>query len=353
MAAQTENQIELTQDPSSVYFLHPSDNTGMKLVNTPFDGTSYGNWKRSMVIGLTTKNKMSFVDGTLIKPVLTDHKYKFWSRCNSMITGWIITALDPQIAASILYVDTARAIWLDLEERFGQASSAQLYALEQGIFQISQDTLAIFEYYTQLKKIWDEIDNLKPLPKCECAQCTCNITQKVLKLQQDQRLMFFLMKMSNEFANVRSHILMMDTLPTLQQVYRMLLQEQRHKEISKLTVQEPVAFAGQNNFRQFPNTGYQGLPKFNRTFSAGKFNSGTGSTGFQQRKINYFCDHCKIPGHSKERCFKLIGYPPGFKTNQQRKFAACTTTDTTDESQSIKESSDNGDGSQSSNIYVE
>lgn len=60
--------MELTQDPSSVYFLHPSDNTGMKLVTTSFNGTRYGNWKRSMVIGLTAKNKMSFVDGTLAKP---------------------------------------------------------------------------------------------------------------------------------------------------------------------------------------------------------------------------------------------------------------------------------------------
>ncbi|XP_074352988.1 uncharacterized protein LOC141692148 [Apium graveolens] len=304
----------------------------MKLVTTPFNGTSYGNWKRSMVIGLTAKNKMCFVDGTLAKPAITDTSYKFWSRCNSMITGWIITALDPQIAASILYVDTARAIWLDLEERFGQVSSAQLYALEQEVFQISQDTFSISEYYTQLKRIWDEIDNLKPLPKCECAHCNCNMTQKVLKLQQDQRLMIFLMKMSNEFAN-----------------------EQRHKEISKLSVQEPVAFASQNNFRQFPNSGYQGSQKFNRVYSAGKFTPGTGSPSFQQRKNNYFCDHCKIPGHSKERCFKLNGYPPGFKPNQQRKFAGCATVDATDEIQSVKDSSDSGIGSQSSsnNISVE
>ncbi|KAL8096592.1 hypothetical protein AgCh_037526 [Apium graveolens] len=326
MATQVENQIELTQDPSSVYFLHPSDNTGMKLVTTPFNGTSYGNWKRSMVIGLTAKNKMCFVDGTLAKPAITDTSYKFWSRCNSMIT-----------------------------ERFGQASSAQLYALEQEVFQISQDTFSISEYYTQLKRIWDEIDNLKPLPECECAHCNCNMTQKVLKLQQDQRLMIFLMKMSNEFANVRSHILMMETLPTLPQVYRMLIQEQRHKEISKLSVQEPVAFASQNNFRQFPNSGYQGSQKFNRVYSAGKFTPGTGSPSFQQRKNNYFCDHCKIPGHSKERCFKLNGYPPGFKPNQQRKFAGCATVDATDEIQSVKDSSDSGIGSQSSsnNISVE
>ncbi|XP_074337227.1 uncharacterized protein LOC141674416 [Apium graveolens] len=226
---------------------------------------------------------MSFIDGTLLKPDVNAPEFKSWSRCNSMITGWIITALEPQIAGSILYVDTARNIWLDLEERFGQASSAQLYALEQEILQISQDNVSISDYYTQLKKVWDEIDNLKPLPACTCANCTCHITQKVLKLQQDQRLMIFLMKMSNEFANVRSHILMMDNLPNLPQAYRMLLQEQRHKEISKATTtsQESVAFAMdriQNNFKQLPAS-----QKINRS-STGRPYSGyntNNSAGFQ------------------------------------------------------------------------
>ncbi|XP_074347113.1 uncharacterized protein LOC141685937 [Apium graveolens] len=177
---------------------------------------------------------MAFVDGSLEKPFITDDSYRAWSRCNSMVIGWLITALDQQIAASILYVDTARDIWLELEERFGHASSAQLYALQQEISDSSQDNLPIAEYYTKLKKTWDEIDNLSPLPVCECSNCTCTLSAKFLKMQQDQRLMFFLMKLNNNYSNVRSNILMMDTLPSLPQAYRMLLQEQRHREISRI-----------------------------------------------------------------------------------------------------------------------
>lgn len=121
--------MELNQDAPSVYYIHPSDHTGMKLVSTLFNGSLYANWKRSMVIGLTAKNKMSFVDGTLTKPESTADEYKAWSRCNSMVIGWIITVLEPQIAASIMYVDTAREIWVELEERCGQPSSAQVYAI--------------------------------------------------------------------------------------------------------------------------------------------------------------------------------------------------------------------------------
>lgn len=221
--------MELTQDPSSVYYIYPSDNTGMKLVSTQFNGSNYANWKRSMIIGFTAKNKMTFLDGTLAKPLSTADAYKSWCRSNSIVIGWIITALDASIAASILYVENARDIWLELEERFGHVSSAQLYALQQEISESSQENLPIAEYYTQLKKAWDEIDNLSLLPSCECTTCRCNITQKFIKLQQDQRLLTFLMKLSNHYSNVRSHILMMETLPTLPQAYRMLLQEQRHR----------------------------------------------------------------------------------------------------------------------------
>ncbi|KAL8125167.1 hypothetical protein AgCh_012733 [Apium graveolens] len=67
---------------------------------------------------------MSFVDGTLAKPEITADDYKSWCRYNSMIIGWIVSALDPQIAASVLYADSARDVWVDLEDRFGQACSA-------------------------------------------------------------------------------------------------------------------------------------------------------------------------------------------------------------------------------------
>lgn len=73
---------------------------------------------------------MCFVDDTLTKPELA------W---------WIINVLEAQIADSILQVDINRVIWLDLEERFGQVYPAQLYALEQKVSKISQNTASISE----------------------------------------------------------------------------------------------------------------------------------------------------------------------------------------------------------------
>lgn len=243
--------MELTQDPTSVYYLHPSDHTRMKLVSVMFNGAGFANWKRFMIICLTAKNKMSFVDGTLSKPETTDPNFKSWNRCNGMIIGWIISALEPHIAASILYLDIARDVWVDPEDRFGQISSAQLYIIQQEIYQVSQISMPFVEYYTHLKKLWDEYENLKLLPTCECTNCTCDLTHKFLKIQQDQRIMIFLMKLSNNYANVLSNIPMMENMSNLSQAYRMLMQEQSHREINHLSSSNTEAVAFVVDMRRF------------------------------------------------------------------------------------------------------
>lgn len=48
------------------------------------------------------------------------------------------------------------------------------------------------------------------------------------------------------------------------------------------------------------------------------------SATFNKKKpgSNYFCTNCKVSGHSIDRCFKIHGFPPGFKQNRYKKVAA-------------------------------
>lgn len=83
--ATDSSTCDLTQNPSSSYYLHPSDHDGSKLVSTPFDDTGYSDWLRSMIISLTAKNKMPFVDGTLPQPSSDSSDFKAWLHCNNMV----------------------------------------------------------------------------------------------------------------------------------------------------------------------------------------------------------------------------------------------------------------------------
>ena len=179
-----------------------------------------------MLIALSAKNKVAFVDGSLPEPSSDSVECKPWERCNDLIISWLLFNLDTTIAKSVLYYNTARKIWKDLEDRYGQTSGPQLYALEHQLSEIAQGTQNIAEFYTNIKRIWDEIHSVYPFPSCTCNQCTCNLTQKIHKMQQEQRLIQFLMKLSDDFSNVRSNVLMMQPLPSVNQAYRLLVQEQ-------------------------------------------------------------------------------------------------------------------------------
>lgn len=88
-------------DPSSPLHLHSSDILGSCLVFFPFSGTGYGGWKRSMVVFLSAKNKIAFIDGTCPKPHDNSPQLQQWNICNNMVISWIASSLTPTIAESV------------------------------------------------------------------------------------------------------------------------------------------------------------------------------------------------------------------------------------------------------------
>ena len=146
-----------------------------------------------------------------------------WERCNNMIIDWLIALLDRTLAISIMYYSTASEIWKDLEDRFGQCSYSQLYALQEELASLTQTIgMSVVEYFTKAKSLWDELDNLSPIPTCKCNNCSCNLTKSMLKVQQDGRIMQFLMKLDPKYNLVCTNILMMNELPNESIIYRLL-----------------------------------------------------------------------------------------------------------------------------------
>ncbi|XP_074327756.1 uncharacterized protein LOC141665669 [Apium graveolens] len=179
--------------------LQSSDSPGMKLVSEAFDGTDFSNWKRSMTIALSARNKLGFVDGTIPRPVTTSPSFKSWSRCNDM-------------------------------ERYGVSSGAQLFGLHKELAEVNQGNSNIADYFTKMKMLWDDIDALCLIPVCSCG-CSCGASQKLSKFQQDQRIIQFLMGLNETYNVIKGSILMRSPLPSIGQVYSLLLQEETQREI--------------------------------------------------------------------------------------------------------------------------
>ena len=85
---------------------------------------------------LLSKNKLKFVNGNIITPLPTDPNYEAWERWNVMILSWIMRTLTPNIAESMMYIDSAKELWDELKERFSQGDYIQISDLFQEIHSI-------------------------------------------------------------------------------------------------------------------------------------------------------------------------------------------------------------------------
>jgi len=89
------------------------------------------------MIALSTKSKLYFVDDGLPRPQAASPELKKWTRCNDMVMSWILNVLTKNIADSVIYAKTARQMWVELEERFGQVNGAKLYHVKKELCTIS------------------------------------------------------------------------------------------------------------------------------------------------------------------------------------------------------------------------
>ena len=238
-----------------------------------------------------------------------------------MVMSWILNVLTKPIADSIIYTKTARQMWVEFEERFGQVNGAKLYQVKKEMCNMSQGADDIATYYTKVKRLWDELDDLD-----EILVCTCNSAEKMHKREQNQKLLQFLMGLNDDYSAIRGNILMMTPLPSISQVYSMLIQEEKQREIrsSGHFLADSASLAVESHR---PNQFYKGKVDKPDTFST-KF-TGSDQGRFERNEVKkpgLFCSYCKRSGHVMDRCYKLHGFPPSSRFKGGRRTAALVQT---------------------------
>ncbi|XP_061365638.1 uncharacterized protein LOC133308918 [Gastrolobium bilobum] len=111
----SSGQSPSMEDTTSPYSLQGGDHPGLILVVTPLSGSNYNSWNRAMLLALTAKNKLIFVDGSLPRPPSSDLLFSSWNRCNSMVISWILNSVSKDISESLLYFSNAFEVWTDLK----------------------------------------------------------------------------------------------------------------------------------------------------------------------------------------------------------------------------------------------
>ena len=87
MVSPNPSTLEDSLNPYSPYCVHPSKNPSISLVSPLLDPTNYNSWCRSMSNALSTKNKLEFVDDSLLQPAPNHVLHTAWKRFNNMVVS--------------------------------------------------------------------------------------------------------------------------------------------------------------------------------------------------------------------------------------------------------------------------
>ena len=125
-ASSTSSQSQSSMESAnSLYLLHSSDHPGLTLVSHQLTDLNFHTWRQAMVMVVTTKNKLVFVNGMLPCPSSTDLLFAIWSRCDR-----ILNSISKEIVDSLFYLDSASTIWSNLCEHFQQGNRPRIFQIK-------------------------------------------------------------------------------------------------------------------------------------------------------------------------------------------------------------------------------
>ncbi|XP_057755447.1 uncharacterized protein LOC130974595 [Arachis stenosperma] len=206
-----------------------------------------------MEMTLNNKNKFGFVDGMIPPPEEgVSHPSKFcWRRLNDIVSTWILNSVSKEIASSLIFAGSAHEIWTDLGHRFQQKNGPRIYELRKDLINMKQDSLSVSQFFTKL---------------------VCGRNYAIFDL------------------HYAFGILLMKPLPSISEVFSLIVQEEWQRG---LTFTPPTSNETQLNFA-VKNTQYNSKIR-------------------QGKKDKPLCTHCSLLVHTRDKCYKLHGYPPNYK----------------------------------------
>lgn len=107
-----------------------------------------------------------------------------------------------------------------------------MFEIKSELASTYQGTLDIASYFNKLKRIWDE---LGVMCTRHANSCICAAKKRLHKEKEKDRVHQFLMGLNNICVGVRSNILMMQPLPSLDIVYSILLQDEKQRHVVATT----------------------------------------------------------------------------------------------------------------------
>ncbi|XP_071738952.1 uncharacterized protein [Rutidosis leptorrhynchoides] len=204
-----------------------------------------------MKLALSTKNKMGFINGSVLRSKTDEVLASQWDRCNSVVLSWILGSVTEDLYCGQILSTNATEVWNELKETYDKIDTSIIFNLHQQIKTLKQNYRTLFEYYHKLNTLWKQYDAMVSSPYCTCGAVACSYEAGTSHKEHKKmmKLMQFLMGLSEEYTTVRSNILLRDSVLDVKEAYAIISREESHKGISsdKISKTQASAFVTQDN----------------------------------------------------------------------------------------------------------
>ncbi|XP_014499282.1 uncharacterized protein LOC106760357 [Vigna radiata var. radiata] len=242
----------------------PSSNIIIQQDNSSFSITvilndsDYPLWSQLMDMRIGARNKSRYLTGIVTKPSIDDPTYDNWVTENKWVKSWLIDSMSPSLMQRFIRLESAHQIWdVALRTFYDGSDETCLFELNQRSFSTKQHGRPLSTYCNELLSIFQEIDH-----RMSSSETTVN----------------GVVQMHSSMARLRVHIFLSGFLILTKFVERFFVKTQNwilraHMSMSVVNI---------NNVSLWVVLLLPRIPQ-----------------------LYYLSDY----GHSKNRCYEIIGYP--------------------------------------------
>ncbi|KAL9684470.1 hypothetical protein QQ045_021909 [Rhodiola kirilowii] len=230
--------------------------------------------------------------------------------------NYIPCSVSDEIATSLVHSVNYVQAWTNLQNRFGGDNNMRVYSISKEISLLMQGELTVSSYFNKLLQLWGDEDSYEDNELCDLGE-KCKSTKCMYNKKLKTRIQKFLIGPNAIHSQVRTQILSTTPQPRLDEAYSLVMNDEAQKLLTKPIVIEASALYSSysnQNVRQSPNQTDQSFGNtYELQFNNNKpYNTG-GPTNNTINRRQLLCTNCQLPGHSKETCYKLHGYPLGHR----------------------------------------
>lgn len=273
--------------------------TGKSIVKRILVGRdNYISWRKAMELALSGRSQLGFIRGEYPKPEDSAMLAR-WQRCNDIVMSWLISSVTESIGEHVMRCKDVMTAWNSLRIRYGGTNLARKSVLTTEISNCVQGDKDVATFFDKLSKYWEELDSIKRVKSC-VAIGSCSCCQESDDEAMEDRVVKFLVGLNDSFGVVRSNIFAKEEVPHIDKVYEIVSQEELQRSAKGSVTIVASAMYGSNGVQSRQNNG------------------GRIGNGAARGRPRVQCSHCHMLGHTKETCYKLIGYPSGWKSRDGR-----------------------------------